>query len=104
IFRTHPLAQMCYQAAVIAKIQTACDGRLIWSYATDETIAETGLQPDMDDNCSGILRDIEGVQIAAFFKSIGNPQETRVSLRSNAPYDVAKVCMGFGGGGHPRAA
>src|SRR2546429_5386022 len=88
VFRSYPLAQVRYQAAVCAKIQTGCNGRLIWSYATDETIAETGLTADMDDNCSAMLRDIEGVQIAAFFKSFGNPHETRVSLRSNAPYDV----------------
>ncbi len=104
IFRSHPLAQMRYDAAVVANIQTSCNGRLIWSYATDETIAETGLTPDMNDSCSGMLRDIEGVKIAAFFKSFGNPHETRISLRSEAPYDVSKVCMRFGGGGHLRAA
>jgi phosphoesterase RecJ-like protein len=104
IFRTHPLAQMRYQAAAIAKARTTDNGRLIWSYATDEIIAETGLTPEMDDNCSGILRDIEGVQVAAFFKSVGNPNETRVSLRSNEPYDVAQICIKLGGGGHPRAA
>jgi phosphoesterase RecJ-like protein len=104
IFRSHPLAQVRYDAAVIANIQTRCNGRLIWSYATEETVAKTGLTPDMNDSCSGMLRDIEGAQIAAFFKSFGNPHETRVSLRSEAPYDVAKVCMRFGGGGHLRAA
>jgi phosphoesterase RecJ-like protein len=104
LFRTRPLAQVRYQAAVCTKIQTACNGRLAWSYATDETIAETGLTPDMDHHCSGLLRDIEGVQIAAFFKNFGNPQETRISLRSEAPFDVAKICMRFGGGGHLRAA
>jgi phosphoesterase RecJ-like protein len=104
IFRTRPLAQVRYQAAVCAKIQTTCNGRLAWSYATDETIAETGLTPAMDNHCSGLLRDIEGVQIAAFFKNFGHPQETRISLRSEAPFDVAKICMRFGGGGHLRAA
>lgn len=104
VFRSHPLAQVCYDAAVIANLQTACNGRLIWSYAKDETIAKTGLTPDMNDSCSGMLRDIEGVQIAAFFKSFGNLHETRISLRSEAPYDVAKVCMRFGGGGHVHAA
>jgi phosphoesterase RecJ-like protein len=95
---------MRYQAAAIANAQTALDGRLIWSYATDQTIAETGLTPDMDDSCSGTLRDIEGVEVAVFFKSVGNPDETRVSMRSNAPYDVAKICGRLGGGGHARAA
>ncbi len=104
LFRSRPLAQVCYDAAVVANIQTACNGRLIWSYATDEIIARTGLTPDMNDSCTAMLRDIEGVQIAAFFKSFGNPHETRISLRSEAPYDVAKVCMRFGGGGHVRAA
>ena len=104
LFRSRPLAQVRYDAAVVANIQTACDGHLIWSYATDETIAKTGLTSDMNDSCTAMLRDIEGVQIAAFFKSFGNPHETRVSLRCEAPYDVAKICMRFGGGGHLRAA
>ena len=104
LFRSRPLAQVRYDAAVVANIQVACDGRLVWSYATDETIAKTGLTSDMNDSCTAMLRDIEGVQIAAFFKSFGNPHETRVSLRSEAPYDVAKICMRFGGGGHLRAA
>ena len=104
LFCSRPLAQVRYDAAVVANVQTACDGRLIWSYATDETVAKTGLTPDMNDSCTAMLRDIEGVQIAAFFKSFGNPHQTRISLRSEAPYDVAKVCMRFGGGGHVRAA
>ncbi|GCE27774.1 phosphoesterase [Dictyobacter alpinus] len=104
IFRTHPLAQMRFTAAAINNAQTALDGRLIWSFATDETLQATGATNDMDTNASGMLRDIEGVQVAAFFKNYGNPAETRISLRSNEPYNVAAICMRLGGGGHPRAA
>ena len=104
IFRTQPLAHARFMAAVTDKIQTSADGRIIWSYATQETLIAVGATPDMDDNASGMLRDIEGVQVAIFFKSYGDPNETRVSLRSNSPYDVAAVCMRLGGGGHPRAA
>jgi phosphoesterase RecJ-like protein len=104
IFRTHPLAQIRFQAAVLAQARTSCNGRLIWSYATDETLAATGADASMDDGISGALRDIEGVQVAAFFKQYNNAPETRLSLRSEAPYNVAEFCMRFGGGGHPRAA
>lgn len=104
IFRTRPLAEARFQAAAINNVQTSPDGRLIWSYATAETLASTGATPDMNDNFSGTLRDIAGVEIAAFFRSFDNPNETRVSMRSNTPYDVAKICMRLGGGGHPRAA
>jgi phosphoesterase RecJ-like protein len=104
IYRTRPLAQARFQAAVITNARTSCAGRLIWSNATDETLAATGATPEMDDNFSGMLRDIEGVQIAAFFKSYGEPGVTRLSLRSAAPYNAAAICQRFGGGGHERAA
>jgi phosphoesterase RecJ-like protein len=104
IFRTRPLAHVRFNAAAINNIQMSKDGRIMWSYATDELLAATGATPDMDDNIAGMLRDIEGVQVAAFFKNYGNTQETRVSLRSNTPYDVAAVCVRLGGGGHARAA
>ncbi len=104
IYRARPLALVRFQAAVIANARTAYEGRLIWSYATDETLMATGATPEMDDNFSGMLRDIEGVQIAAFFKSYGEPNLTRLSLRSAEPYHAAAICMRFGGGGHARAA
>lgn len=104
IYRSKSLAHVRLQAKVVESIETACDGRLIWSYATEETLAATGATSEMDDNFSGFLRDIEGVQIAAFFKSYGEPNVTRLSLRSAAPYNAAEICLSLGGGGHARAA
>jgi bifunctional oligoribonuclease and PAP phosphatase NrnA len=104
IFRTHPLAQERFRAAAINNAQTSMDGHIIWSYANDEIMKATGASSDMDTNASGLLRDIEGVRVAAFFTNYGNPAQTRVSLRSGAPYDVSAICMRLGGGGHARAA
>jgi bifunctional oligoribonuclease and PAP phosphatase NrnA len=107
IYKTRPLPQERLQALVIARAQTACEGRLIWSQATRDTLAEAGATPEMDDNISGLLRDIEGVQIAAFFKSFEEPDITRLSLRCAAPYNAAEICKRVSkgmGGGHPRAA
>lgn len=104
IFRTRPLAQVKLRSLVITHAQTACDGRLIWSSATDETLAATGATNDMDDNISGTLRDVEGVQIAAFFKNYGEPDITRLSLRCAEPFNAAEICVRLGGGGHARAA
>jgi len=95
---------MRFQAMVIDNACTSCDGRLIWSQATSATLTATGARAEMDDNFSGMLRDIEGVQIAAFFKSYDDPAITRLSLRSAAPYNAAAICQRFGGGGHERAA
>ena len=47
-------------------------------------------------------RNIEGVQVAIFFKEV-EQNEVRVSMRSNG-FDLAPVAVKFGGGGHHRAA
>lgn len=104
LYRTYPLARMRFQAEVINTAQTDCNGRLIWSYATDETLAKVGATPEMDDSFSSILRDVEGVQIAIFFKSYGGSALTELSMRCAAPYNAAEICMHLGGGGHARAA
>lgn len=104
VYRTRSLALMRFQAIVIDNAHTSCNGRLIWSQATAATLAASGAQAEMDDNFAGMLRDIEGVQIAAFFKSYDEPAITRLSLRCAAPYSAAAICQRFGGGGHERAA
>jgi phosphoesterase RecJ-like protein len=104
IFRAHPLAQVRLRSKVIDRARTSAAGLLIWSSSDDEMLAETGATPDMDDNFSGMLRDIEGVKIAAFFKNYSEPETTRLSLRTAEPYNAAAICQRYGGGGHARAA
>src|SRR5579859_6304730 len=105
IYRTRPLAQARFQALVVTAAQTSCGGRLIWSQATAATLAAAGATEDMDDNFSGFLRDIEGVEVAVFFKSYSDPNITRLSMRCAAPYNAAEICQRIAnGGGHARAA
>jgi phosphoesterase RecJ-like protein len=107
IYRERSLAQARLQAAITMQARTSCEGRLIWSWADLELLASVGATPEMDENSSGMLRDIAGVQIAAFFKSYGPTNETRLSLRCAAPYNAAELCQRLSnglGGGHARAA
>lgn len=104
LFRTHPLAEVRLEATITSTIQTALDGRIIWAHATSEMLTAAGATKDMDSGVVGMLRDVAGVQVAAYFKTYDDPSVTRVSLRSDAPYDVATICMRLGGGGHARAA
>jgi bifunctional oligoribonuclease and PAP phosphatase NrnA len=107
IYRTRPLAQARLQAIILVNAQTSCGGRLIWSQATNATLTAAGAIPEMDDNTTGLMRDIEGVQVAAFFKSYDDPNITRLSLRCAAPYNAAEICLRLSnglGGGHARAA
>jgi bifunctional oligoribonuclease and PAP phosphatase NrnA len=104
IFRTQPLAHARLSAQVINRAQTSLNGLLIWSYGDDEMLKASGATAEMDNNFSGMLRDIEGVKVAAFFKNYDEPATTRVSLRTTEPYNAATICQRYGGGGHARAA
>ena len=70
IYRTRPLAQVRFQAMILASAQTSCGGRLIWSQATGATLEAAGATPEMDDNTSGLLRDIEGVASSSLFQKL----------------------------------
>ncbi len=57
-------------------------------------------------NLSGIidqLRVTKGVEVAVFIYEV-QPQNLKVSLRSNGKVDVSKTAVFFGGGGHREAA
>ncbi len=70
IYRTRSFSHSRFMAAVINNAQTSCEGRLIWSYATEQTVALAGAKGDEDDNFSGMLRDIEGVKNRRFFQKL----------------------------------
>lgn len=54
------------------------------------------------NNISGFLRSIEGVQMSALIRQLGN--RCRLSVRAMPGYDATAVCKVFGGGGHKGAA
>ena len=107
IYRERSLALARFQALIIEQAGTSCDGRLIWSWANQETLVRAGATRNLDDNTSGLLRDIAGTQIAVIFKSYDDPQTTRMSMRTAAGYNAAELCKRLSngtGGGHARAA
>ncbi len=85
-------------AKVLAGLSFAAEGRIAYISVPHE-LYDPEAQTDSFINYP---RYIFGVEAAAYFKAVG-PRTTRVSLRSR-DLDVAAVAVGFGGGGHLRAA
>ena len=56
---------------------------------------------DTEDIADHMMRT-KGVKVGIFLREDQN--ETKVSLRSNTDFDVSKIAMELGGGGHKRAA
>lgn len=77
------------------------NGLIAWTF-----LAYGDLEDTTSDDTEGIVgytRNIEGVEVGAFFKE-SSPNIIKVGLRSNKYIDVGSIAKDFGGGGHARAA
>lgn len=83
---------------VLSTLEFAHEGRIA-HMSISHDLYDKDAQTDSFVNYS---RYIYGVEVAVLFKAV-EPAVTRVSMRS-ANVDVSLVAVGFGGGGHLRAA
>ena len=103
MYRMKELARVRLWGEVLHTVSSTAGGKIIWALVLREHLAKTGATADMDDGLSSYLIDTDGAGIALLFKE-QDDGTTRVSLRTAAPYDAARMAAHFGGGGHVRAA
>ncbi len=104
LYRSKPDAQLRLFGRILARLETADDGRIVWSSVTDADFAETGAQRAHSEGLIDLLSQAEAAEVAVLFKEAG-PKETRISVRTRPGGVDATVLTGqFGGGGHARAA
>ena len=87
----------------INSIELYEEGKLALVTITKKMIEETGALEEETEGVINYARNIEGVEIAAFFKEKAE-LETKVSLRSKSYANVAEVASRNKGGGHRNAA
>jgi len=102
LYQTVPLRKLQTQVAVLEKMEILADGRAAISYITQEMLDKLGAQMDDAEGSIDLLRNIEGVEIAAFLKEKGDT--VKVSMRAKSYATVDGIVMKFGGGGHAKAA
>ncbi len=76
---------------------------VIWTVVTREMRQTSGLGSANDLSLSSFLISAEEARIAAVFTE-RDDGKVEVSMRARPGYDVARVALAFGGGGHPPAA
>ena len=86
------------------RMETLEDGKVTFTYMTNQDKEELNVQPGDDEGLVEIGRDIEGVEVSIFIKQKDNENKYKISMRSNDYVNVSDICYIFGGGGHPRAA
>lgn len=103
LYRTKPDAQLRLFGIVLDRLQSADEGRIVWSSLTEADIAATGADRAHSEGIIDLLSQAEAAEVAILFKQAGNA--TRVSVRTKPGGVDATVLTGkFGGGGHARAA
>jgi phosphoesterase RecJ-like protein len=102
-----PIEKISLVARALNGIQRHCDQRLVLAYITAEDYEATGAGEEMTEGIIDHLRSIEGAQIAALIRDLGDRGRAarKVSLRSSSgEVDVSAIARQKGGGGHKRAA
>ncbi len=90
------------EATALKKMELIGDGKAVVSALTLQDQLDCGLEPGQSDLIIDALRDIAGIEIAACLKDSG--EKVRCNLRSKGDANVAEIAVGFGGGGHIKAA
>jgi phosphoesterase RecJ-like protein len=79
------------------------DGRLIWTTLSRADRRAVGYNGNDDADLTNILSSVIQGDIAILFIE-QNDHYVKVSWRSRPGWDVSKIALQFGGGGHPAAA
>ena len=103
VYQSDRLAYVHLAARVLARIQTFAEGRIAYSFATNEDIAQAGVTLDELDGLIDLVRCIEGTKVALFLKEVDGGK-VRGNLRSKCDLDVSGIAREMGGGGHRAAA
>ena len=103
LYRSKPDVQLRLFGRVLDRLESADDGRIVWSSLTDADITEIGAERSQSEGIIDLLSQAETAEVAILFKQAGT--STRISVRTRPGGVDATVLTGrFGGGGHARAA
>jgi phosphoesterase RecJ-like protein len=79
------------------------EGPLVWTTLTLEDRRAVGYPGRDDADLTNVLSSIEEAAISVIFVEQPNGN-VKVSWRADQDYDVSRIALNFGGGGHPAAA
>ena len=103
LFEENSLGRMKLMGLVLDRLTTAADGKVAYSEIHLTDYATTGATPQDTEDMVNFTRSLTGVEVGLFFME--QPRGgVKVSFRSRAQVDVARIAERFGGGGHRLAS
>ena len=104
LYQTSPRRRLELKRELLNSLLFSAEDRVASFALSAATVRRLGTIPDDTEGLIDILREIDGVIVAAFFEELEGGM-IRISLRSKDPrVSVCAVCAEYGGGGHTMAA
>lgn len=76
--------------------------KIVWTYVSKDVMDSLSATGEDTEDVADFMMRTKGAKVGVFFREDSN--ETKVSLRSVTDFDVSKIAVSMGGGGHKRAA
>jgi phosphoesterase RecJ-like protein len=102
VYDSKSLASLRLDARLISRIGYAADGRVAWSWVTEDDFRELEVARDETEGLPTILRSVKGTEVAILLREESG--RVRVNLRAKTGCDVGEFARRFDGGGHKAAA
>jgi phosphoesterase RecJ-like protein len=103
LFEQYTLSRLKLVGLVLDRLQVTDQGRIAFTEIHRGDYEATGALPQDTEDLVNYTRSIAGVEVGLFFME--QPRGgTKVSFRSRARLDVARIAEQFGGGGHRLAS
>jgi phosphoesterase RecJ-like protein len=103
IYEQNTLARQHLTGLVLSRLRVVENGRVAYTEVHKADYAATGAIPQDTEDMINYTRSIAGVEVGLFF--LEQPAGgVKISFRSRASVDVARIAEEFGGGGHRLAA
>ncbi|MBC8235198.1 bifunctional oligoribonuclease/PAP phosphatase NrnA [bacterium] len=103
VYENLPSSRIKLLGLVLSTLQVSLDEKIAWIRVTQNMYASTSTNKEDTENFIDYVKFIDTVEIALFFVELKSGK-TKVSFRSKNEFDVSKIAVKFGGGGHQRAA
>lgn len=100
-FQETPAETLKVFARVIARLRTAYDGQVVWSFIRKSELGRC-MNADVDGLIE-MMRNVKGARAAILFKEVAEGQ-VKVCLRGKRNFNVFRIARKYSGGGHLQAA
>jgi bifunctional oligoribonuclease and PAP phosphatase NrnA len=103
LYEHNTLARLKLRGVVLDRLQLAAGGKVAWTEVRRADYPATGATPQDSEELVNYPRSLAGVEVGLLF--LEQPRGgVKVSFRSRARVDVARLAERFGGGGHRLAS